>query len=445
MTMEKRFIKVFLATMVLFLAVFQFTLTLAQGSPESESKAFSQTQQSNESYTADYDAGASNNYTVGQNSLNNAWQWFVNRYQIASLKVKILVVIVIYLLISLFFLFLFIMVNRTIKTKQRRHAQKMKELYQVELTDYLFGEENQSFGFTGIKNNTNREIFINELLSLHNNLYGEAASRLRDLFFNLELYKDSLNKTHNRRWNIKAKGIGELAQMDVKDANNEIVKYANYKNQILRMEAQVALVKLNDSDPLFFLDDLKYELSEWEQINILNTLMHYQINIESFERWMSSKNNTVVVFAVKMAGLFKHIQSWPKVLELLEHEDPKVRLAAIKTLDMFEVAENAGPFKTIYEKEQAIEEKEDDVFYNLNMNRNRLAAMNALETVVTPNDIEFIEKVLATEKDFKIQQRVVNLILKSIPNGQAIIDRAYVNADLQLKKIIDHAKQTVEQ
>jgi HEAT repeat protein len=337
------------------------------------------------------------------------------------------------------------MVNRTIKTKQRRHAQKMKELYQVELTDYLFGEENQSFGFTGIKNNTNREIFINELLSLHNNLYGEAATRLRDLFFNLELYKDSLIKTHNRRWNIKAKGIGELAQMDVKDANNEIVKYANSKNQILRMEAQVALVKLNDSDPLFFLDDLKYELSEWEQINILNTLMHYQINIESFERWMSSKNNTVVVFAVKMAGLFKHIQSWPKVLELLEHEDPKVRLAAIKTLDMFEVAENAGPFKAFYEKEQAIEEKEDDVFYNLNMNRNRLAAMNALETVVTPNDIEFIEKVLATEKDFKIQQRVVNLILKSIPNGQAIIDRAYVNADLQLKKIIDHAKQTVEQ
>lgn len=443
MTIEKRFIKVFLATIIL--AVFQITLSFAQGSPESESNAISQTQPSQERTVSDTDAGASNEYIVGQNRLNNTWQRFVSRYQIASLKVKILVVIVIYLLISLLFLFLFIMVNRTIKTQQRRRAQKMKELYQVELTDYLFGEENHSFGFTGINNNTNREIFINELLSLHNNLYGEAATRLRDLFFNLELYKDSIRKTHKRRWNIKAKGFRELAQMDVKDANDEIIKYANSKNQILRMEAQVALVKLNDSDPLFFLDDLKYELSEWEQINILNTLMHYQINIESFERWMSSDNNTVVVFAVRMAGVFKQIQSWPKVLELLEHEDPKVRLAAVKTLDMFEVAENIGPFKTFYENEQPIEEKEDDVFYNLNMNRNRLAAMKALETVITPNDIKFIEKVLETEKDFSIQQRVVNLLLKSMPNGQAIVDRAYDNADPQLKKIIDHAKQTVEQ
>lgn len=383
--------------------------------------------------------------SISEFSVKGLWSWFVNLYQQATLKVKILLAIVIYLTISLILLFIFIIVNRTIKTRERRQAKEIKDIYQEELTNFLFGEDNQTFEFTGIHHEGNREIFINELLSLHNNLYGEAANRLRDLYFNLELYKDSLQKVSSGRWNTKARGFRELAQMDVKDANRSISKYINSKDKILRMESQVALVKLNEEDPLGFLDELKQELTEWEQINILETLSYHQINIDSFDRWMDSKNDSVVIFVTKLAGLYKQLQTWPRVLELLEHQNPKVRKAAIKTLDMFEVSENAGLLKDVYFKDQPLEEKEGDVFYNLNMGHNRMAVIEAMGTIATTDDLPFLEQVLQDEEDFDILKKTVAIVREINPGGMELLNKVFVNASEDLRKIIVNTKQTAVQ
>jgi HEAT repeat protein len=444
MNTGKIYIKIFLAIMGLFMASFSASALTAESFLTSPAEAISPMPEIEES-AAPMATQANISETSDQLTTRNLWKRFVNRYQQASLKVKILVVIVIYLLVSLALLMIFILTNRTIMSTERARLQKMKETYQEELTNFLFGEENQAFEFTGINHNVNREIFINELLSLHNNLYGEAATRLRDLYFNLELYKDSIRKVNNGKWNVKAKGFKELAQMDVKDANRDIANYVNSHNQILRMEAQLAMVKLNEEAPLGFLDDLKFELTEWEQVNILNTLSYHQINIDSFDPWMSSENDSVVIFATKLAGLYKHIQSWPKVLELLEHKNPKVRLVAIKTLDMFEVAENSGPFKEIYKQEQPLEEKKEEAFYNLNMDRNRLAAIQALEAVATAGDIPFLDQVLKTEKEFKILKKAVYIMNGIKPQGPEALDLAFERADPELRKIIENTKQTAAQ
>ncbi|MEE4175963.1 MAG: HEAT repeat domain-containing protein [Bacteroides sp.] len=444
MTTGIRTIKVFFSILV-FLSVTGLFL-------EAQATAYAQTPGNDSNDTVQIDESPAPAETANDSlgkitelSTKDLWEWFVNRYRQASLKVKILVVIVIYLIISLILLFTFIIVNRTIKTRERRQAKEIREIYQEELTNFLFGEDNQTFEFTGIHHEGNREIFINELLSLHNNLYGEAANRLRDLYFNLELYKDSMRKVNSGRWNIKAKGFSELAQMDVKDANRNIANYINSKNKILRIESQVALVKLNEEDPLGFLDELKYELTEWEQINILNTLNYHQIKIDSFDRWMNSENDSVVIFVTKLAGLNKQLQSWPKVLELLEHQNPKVRKAAIKTLDMFEVSENAGLLKEVYIKDQPQEEKEGDVFYNLNMDHNRKAVIEALGTIATSDDLPFLEQVLRTDKDFDILKKTVAIVRELKPGGMELLDKILVNADEDLRKIIENAKQTAVQ
>ncbi len=441
MTKGKIYITIFLAITGLWLTSFQVSAMANAPSEISNESIFSPSPEIGESGSAllafGEDSDASENLSL--------WQKFKNQYQQAGLKVKILVVIVIYLLFSLMMLLLYILINRTIKTRERKQASEIQGIYQDELTGFLFGEENQTFEFTGINHEVNRDIFINELLSLHNNLYGEAATRLRDLYFNLELYKDSLRKVNNRKWNVKAKGFRELAQMDVKDANRSISKYINSRNGILRMESQLALVKLNEEDPLGFLDNLKYELTEWEQVNIHNTLEYHQIYIESFDRWMTSENHSVVIFATRLAGLNKHIHSWPQVLNLLEHENPKVRQYAVKTLDMLEVAENAGPLKEIYEQDQRLEEKNDDAFYNLNMDRNRMAAIEALASIATPADLPFMEKVLKTEKDFKILKRAVAITAGISPGGPELLDQVFDRADPELRKIIEITKQTAAQ
>jgi len=441
MTKGKVSIKIFLAITGLLLASFQVSAMADTAIETSNESIISPMPEIGESGSAILaiaeEPEASENLSL--------WQKFENRYHQAGLKVKILVVIVIYLLFSLILLLLYILINRTIKTRERKQASEIKGIYQDELTSFLFGEENQTFEFTGINHEINRDIFINELLSLHNNLYGEAATRLRDLYFNLELYKDSLRKVNYRKWNLKAKGFRELAQMDVKDANRDIARYINSRDGILRMESQLALVKLNEEDPLGFLDNLKYELTEWEQVNIHNTLDYHQIHIESFDRWMTSENHSVVIFATRLTGLYKHIHSWPQVLSLLEHENPKVRQVAVKTLDMLEVAENAGPLKDIYQQDQRLEEKNDDAFYNLNMDRNRMAAIEAMASIATPADLTFMEQVLKTEKDFKILKRAVAIIAGITPGGPELLDQVFERADPELRKIIEITKQTAAQ
>jgi HEAT repeat protein len=130
---------------------------------------------------------------------------------------------------------------------------------------------------------------------------------------------------------------------------------------------------------------------------------------------------------------------------LLEHKNPKVRHAAIKTLDMFEVAENSGPFKEIFTQEQPLEEKKDEAFYNLNMDRNRLAAIEALEAVATPGDIPFLEQVLKTEKEFKILKKAVSILNGIKPRGTEALDLVFERADPELRKIIENTKQTAAQ
>ena len=44
--------------------------------------------------------------------------------------------------------------------------------------------------------------------------------------------------------------------MNIKDANDSFIKLLIHQNEILRMEAQIALVRLSDNDPFGFLFQL---------------------------------------------------------------------------------------------------------------------------------------------------------------------------------------------
>ncbi len=387
---------------------------------------------------------AANQSRVNSQNPSGLWSRFLETYRTAGLKVKILLVILVYLIFSLLSLFTIIVLNRSLKTRKRRHAKEMKHTYQEELTNFLFGEEDQPYEFTGINFSANREIFLNELLSLHNNLYGEAANRLRDLYFNLGLYKTSLAKVQARRWDHKAKGFRELSQMDVKDASQQISKYVNSKNKVLRMEAHVALVKISEDDPLFFLDDLNYELSEWEQVNILNTLNYHHIFIDSFERWLDSPNDSVAIFAAKMTGYYKHTHEAPKLANLLSHQNPNVRYHAIKALGQLEIPENIDDLKGAFKNEIPDENERQDALLVLMMEKNRKAALDAIYPLATHKELDFLEEILMNEPVFGILKAAAKTMVSTGEKGREYLEKIYRKADPELRKIIENVKQKEE-
>ncbi|MFN2394149.1 MAG: HEAT repeat domain-containing protein [Bacteroidales bacterium] len=391
---------------------------------------------------------------------NNIWQRARSIYLDAPLKVKSLLIILAYLLVSLIVLFVAILINRQLKTKKRRKIKELKQEYQEQLADFLFNDEVESIEFKGIDSKMNRQIFIDELRFLHSNLYGEAASKLRDLYFNLDLHKDSLRKVYRKRWFLKLKGFKEVAQLDVKDANDYISEFVNHKNPIIRVEAQVALVKLSDENPLGFLENLKYTLSDWEMINIYDTLIYHQINIESFEPWLENQNYSVVVFALRMIMLFKHVDAMPKVKQLLFHEHPEIRLAAVKALKPMESEEYISDLIQLFrdetyrlseiikqhkenEKNKKLPRKDVRSLDDLLPRKIRYEIIDALQTVVSEKELTFLSYVAKDpDNSFAIRMLSLRTIYSVQPQGNDALNRLMEEEDATLNTIITNVKQT---
>lgn len=398
------------------------------------------------------------NNQAPENSSQSIVGKFWQDYLKATLGVKILIIILLYLVLSILVLFLSILINRQIKTRQRKKHNDLKNEYQEQLASFLFDDDVERIEFKGINKKTNRQIFIDELMDLHNNLHGEAANKLKDLYFNLSLHKDSLNKFYKGRWDKKAKGLSELSQMDVKDANDKIKEYVNSKNPILRTQAQVAMVKLAEEDPLSFLDSLETELSYWEQVNIYDALIYHQISIESFERWLDNKNPSVVIFALRMIGLFKHVSSGEKVRELLFHDSSEIAHAAVKSMKQLELVDYVEDLKVLYRSEtlklvniletqrKNKDEKDIKSLDDLIPRRIRFEIIDCFQATVTPQDLPFLEQVVKEqESSYKIRLLAVKIMLSIQPEGEARLNDLLKNSDDELiKKMIINVKQNQE-
>ncbi len=379
------------------------------------------------------------------------------RFTEATLKVKILVAVLIYLVLSILVLFVSILINRHIKTRKRRKTKELRNEYQEQLASFLFDDEVERIEVRGINKKDNRQLFIDELMELHNNLHGEVAGKLRDLYFNLELHKDSLQKVYKGKWYQKAKGFGELAQMDVKDANEEIEQYTNTDNPILRMGAQVAMVKLAEERPLSFLDNLKHELSYWEQINIYDTLIFHQISIDSFEEWLDNDNPSVVIFCLRMIELFKHVHSGAKVRELLFNENPEISLAAVKAMGALEITEYSDDLKMLYKSEtlklvniletqrKDKDEKEIRSLDDLLPRKIRYEIVRAISPIASSEDVSFLEQVvLEPENSYKLRLLAISVLLSLKPEGENRIHAMLDGDDELVKKMINNVKQNQE-
>ena len=121
------------------------------------------------------------------------------------------------------------------------------------LMNYLFDEEHQELAFLELNevadNRINRQVLIDQMIDLSVNLKGEIKEDIQKLYLRLGLKQDSLEKAYSRKWHQNVKGFKELAFMNIPDANEQIIKSLNASNEILRMEAQIAMVRLSEGTP----------------------------------------------------------------------------------------------------------------------------------------------------------------------------------------------------
>ncbi|SKB31187.1 HEAT repeat domain-containing protein [Daejeonella lutea] len=230
-----------------------------------------------------------------------------------------------------------------------------------------------------------RQLMMRELIAAKQNMTGAASVNLKNLFRQLELDQDALEMVRSNSWYLKASGIQYLGIMEMAEHKNLVMPFTNSKSGLVRVEAQNAILKFSGFDGLRFLDDASFPITEWQQIKILEELA--QLPTEHFtgiEKWLKSSNDTVVIFALKLARNYFRFELYDHVISCLNHANPEVRYNAILAAKQLQTETTASDILK---------------FYEFDTERNQLAIIRVLEDLRSENNLPFLLNVFLEESN----------------------------------------------
>ncbi|WKN45855.1 HEAT repeat domain-containing protein [Tunicatimonas pelagia] len=246
-------------------------------------------------------------------------------------------------------------VRRTISVAKEKKRSDLQFRYQYLLYDALVEAqaENASTNFLEValqlfqreqKQNKyiDQQILTDIILNLKKSLSGSAQNQLLRLAHALELPEYSLKKLRERKFSVRAQGLHEISalQVDRPEVKKEIESLNPADTSHMAQEVILALAKLDSSPNLAFLSSLNTPLSEWLQIR----LHHYLRSIErhqlpNFSRWLTSENESIVLFALRMIAEFQQHSAGKAVLHQLGSSSPLITAEAIKTVGQLQLSE----------------------------------------------------------------------------------------------------------
>lgn len=340
------------------------------------------------------------------------------------------------LIIVLFFVFiatfLFIIGNRFLVEYLKRKKSKINDKIEELIAIYISVDKDSKQELMEIcdelnsmqKNKTARRIILKNILSVDLAFSGESNIQLRKLYTNLNYHKRAIQKLRSESWAKRAKAIRELAQMDIVETTEEIRFSLNHINPVLRLEAGIALLKLDKANPFSFLE-VNRELTIWQQMNLLEIIRnHKSLKVPSFKPWLHSKQESIIEFSVKLISYYQQLDAIDDLRQLLKHASPIIRLEAVKCLGTLEMEDAIEDLFLVYELE-----KEESV---------RLQCIKSIAYLGGESSVVFLEKVLLSGNADEILIAAISLRESGV-KGTALLETHLNTKDANLLKALKHA------
>ena len=307
---------------------------------------------------------------------------------------------------ALYFVFVFFFRNNLSK-RASAIADRKRELAPV-ISQFLFLDEHSSteerINYLSqkvevrelIKTKFNRQVLSEILLDLQKDVAGEARENLYDLYKGLGLHYDAYAKLRSWRWEIVSQGILELTQMRVEESYMFIRRFINHRKGVVRKQAQIATVSLKNEGIGYFMDTCRYRISEWQQLKLMDVLRHLEdFTPPRFKIWLTSKNKDVVLFSLRLIRYYNQNDANQAIIQLLKHRQSQIKAEAIQCLKEFGVTESIDTLKSTFRK-SGVEEK--------------IAILDALASLGTDKEIEFLKKVEHTDENFTVRSKAISAI-----------------------------------
>lgn len=331
----------------------------------------------------------------------------------------------------------FIIGNRNLVSFYKKRKKEVYQDLQELLTEYIYLEEDEDSAKRKLEIRTEltkinltskfySKLLKNEILDLHKQFKGDSSIVLKQLYIDLGFEKSAMKKLRYDNWTVRSAKIRELAQMEITDAAPKIKLSLNHINPTLRLEAGIALLKLDKENP-FALLDIDKELTKWQKINLLEAIItSSELVIPQFKKWLKSKQPSVVIFALIMIEYYHQLDAEEDIIELLDSDNEEVLNQAIKTLGVLEsfTAEN----------------KLIEIFNSSNSYYTRQSIIDAISKIGSEDSLEFLLKQLQIDnRDLALQSAyaIKNIGIKGV---DILKERLLlVSEDVLEYKIIKHS------
>ncbi len=247
-----------------------------------------------------------------------------------------------------------------------------------------------------IKNDFNRKILTEVLLDLRKDVSGDTKQRLFKLYQDLGLDQDAYEKLKSWKWEVIAKGISHLTQMQVEPAYSFIIKFINDRRHTVRKQAEIAAVTLKPEGINYFLDTTRYKISEWQQLKLLDVLRNRE-NFEPprFKYWLTSTNKHVVLFAIRLIKHYNQNDANAALIELVKHRNNQIKTEAIQCIQEFYVTDAIPMLKQVFPK------------CNVDI---KVSILGTIGELGSDTDIAFLEKVADSEGNFAVKSKAFGAI-----------------------------------
>ncbi|MDP5106958.1 MAG: HEAT repeat domain-containing protein [Polaribacter sp.] len=240
----------------------------------------------------------------------------------------------------------------TIYTIRKRHNKLQKKLKnsvpdikilfeEILFTDKKFSEQEIFDSFEDIVGTVNKEsldIGVDVLVQFKND--DKESKKYTLIISALDIVRHLEEKFDSRSNSQKMDAFQEAFVLNLNRFDSKVLQYAYSKNKRIRSEARNSYLALSTNDPYRFFDDFEGSLTKWDEIELMQYLKLQSVrgNLEGLGKWINySKNDSLVIFLIKMVGFFKQKGIDDILLEKLEDDNANIRAEAILTLGELDI------------------------------------------------------------------------------------------------------------
>lgn len=232
------------------------------------------------------------------------------------------------------------------KLKKIRNAQTtlLKEKCQTLIAELIFNEklshESAKMEIFFLKNRHSKQLFLEELMSLHKNFQGEIATTIEQ-YYNLKGYdKISLKKLNSEKMYEVLEGVNELVEMKNRDSIQALDNLLHKTiDDSLKDSLMIAIIKLDPKNGLRRLFSFDNYLTDWLQLRIIKVLDENKfLNPPSLAEWIK-KGNSFAIFGCRLTSYTKSEKDIPLLKTLICTNDIPLKIEVIRTLGIIDAQE----------------------------------------------------------------------------------------------------------